>query len=517
MRTRCTLAAALVLLAGLSPLALAQQSAQTSAATPTTGELSDADRALAKQVIDKAVAYLRAQQDNDSGGWGVNPKGPKFPAITALVISGMMDGTTITEADQAIANGNKFILNYVQKDGGIYDQVLPSYNTAISVSALSRFGDPRSKEAVKNGLEFLKKLQYGEGAAQVEGMRESAQPVGKEDSFYGGWGYGNHGRPDLSNSAFAIEALHAAGVEPNDPAFARALVFLQRTQMLERAGDAKVNDMPYAAGSSQGGFIYATSVNKDRVGIGQSPAGEAAESLSGPPGTVAHVRLRTSPDGKDLTMNRDEVRRMLAETAEGSSRAHIRTLSTDAVILLGPTSDGQASNILEIRTPLTSAEELQEFLFSALAGEVKDREAITVKSVEHWKAESRLRCYGSMTYAGFKSYLYANLKKDDPRVRAAWAWIGQNYTLAENPGVGTDGLYYYYLTFARALKASGESIVPADPSGGAGHAWKSDLIKRLAELQEADGSFKVVDNRWMEDNKTLITAYSLIALREATR
>ena len=66
---------------------------------------------------------------------------------------------------------------------------------------------------------------------------------------------------------------------------------------------------------------------------------------------------------------------------------------------------------------------------------------------------SRLRAYGSMTYAGFKSYLYADLKPDDPRVSAAYDWIRANYTLDENPGMGGNGLYYYYHTFAKALDA----------------------------------------------------------------
>jgi hypothetical protein len=36
-------------------------------------------------------------------------------------------------------------------------------------------------------------------------------------------------------------------------------------------------------------------------------------------------------------------------------------------------------------------------------------------------------------------------------------------------------------------------------------------------LQEPDGSFKSVDDRWMENDPVLITAYSLIALGEAVK
>ena len=45
--------------------------------------------------------------------------------------------------------------------------------------------------------------------------------------------------------------------------------------------------------------------------------------------------------------------------------------------------------------------------------------------------------------------------------------------------------------------------------------WRADLITKLASLQQEDGSFKSIDDRWMENNPELITAYALIALREA--
>ena len=117
-----------------------------------------------------------------------------------------------------------------------------------------------------------------------------------------------------------------------------------------------------------------------------------------------------------------------------------------------------------------------------------------------------------MTYAGFKSYLYAELDRDDPRVIAAYAWLQDNYTMAENPGIGTDGLYYYYITLARALSAWGEPMIEVS---GEPNDWAADLIAQLATLQNGDGSFRSVDDRWMEANPVLITAYSLIALQHA--
>ena len=45
-----------------------------------------------------------------------------------------------------------------------------------------------------------------------------------------------------------------------------------------------------------------------------------------------------------------------------------------------------------------------------------------------------------MTYTGLKSFLYAGVNKDDPRVKAAVSWVRAHYTFEENPGMGQAGL-----------------------------------------------------------------------------
>lgn len=129
--------------------------------------------------------------------------------------------------------------------------------------------------------------------------------------------------------------------------------------------------------------------------------------------------------------------------------------------------------------------------------------------------------YASITYAGLMSLLHAHVKKDDPRVKGAWSWITSNYTLDENrglgsranPGAGKQGLYYYYHTFAKALSAWGEAEIT--DAGGAKHRWADELVARLHEVQKPEGFWKNDEKRWWEDDPTLCTAYSLLAVEIA--
>jgi len=121
-----------------------------------------------------------------------------------------------------------------------------------------------------------------------------------------------------------------------------------------------------------------------------------------------------------------------------------------------------------------------------------------------------LRSYGSMTYAGLRSLIYAGLKKDDPRVKAATQWIKKNYTLKENPGMGDQGLYYYYHTFAKTLSALGEDqFVDAQ---GRSHNWRADVANQMIELQNEDGSWVNKAPRWLEGDPNLATGYGLLVL-----
>lgn len=121
-----------------------------------------------------------------------------------------------------------------------------------------------------------------------------------------------------------------------------------------------------------------------------------------------------------------------------------------------------------------------------------------------------LRSYGSMTYAGLKSMIFAGVKADDARVKAAVEWVQKNYSLDTNPGMGDAGLYYYYHTFAKALDALGsDEVVDAD---GTKHNWRAELAEALAKRQHEDGSWTNSNARWMEGDANLVTGYALLAL-----
>ena len=130
---------------------------------------------------------------------------------------------------------------------------------------------------------------------------------------------------------------------------------------------------------------------------------------------------------------------------------------------------------------------------------------------------AQLRSYGSMTYAGFKSMLFAGLTKDDTRVKAAVKWIKDNWTLEYNPGSSSfDGQYYFLHTFAKAMHAWGEDTIV--DSKGVKHDWRAELNALLAHNQQGDGSWvNPKSPRWFEGNPILVTAYSVLSLEEARK
>lgn len=376
-------------------------------AAPVARALDDAHWAKADAAIEDGIAYLRSTQ-NEDGSWSPAPG----PAITAMALSVMLNRKDISTEDPAVKKAVAYILSHANEDGSIHAGILANYNTSTCVSALVLVpNDPEVARAIAAAEDYLKGLQWRVGMTTPDG-----QEITEDHPYFGGVGYGKHGRPDGSNLNYMLQALHDAGVDCNDPTYQNALAYIHRLQGIES------NDMFADQIVNDGGFIYATSINKDLIGVPESKA---------------------SQDQID-------------EAKHGNTNV------------------------------------------------------------------SGLRTYGSMTYAMFKSMLYANLDRDDPRVVAVRGWIADNWTLDQNPGMPVNeetkthlqGLYYYYMALARGMDAWGSSSI--ELSDGASVDWANELIDALVTRQREDGSWANQSERWYEGDPNLATCYALIALQHAT-
>jgi squalene-hopene/tetraprenyl-beta-curcumene cyclase len=124
------------------------------------------------------------------------------------------------------------------------------------------------------------------------------------------------------------------------------------------------------------------------------------------------------------------------------------------------------------------------------------------------------RSYGGATYALLKSLLFCGLKKDHPRVQAAYKWICDHYTVKEHPELGQTGLYYFYYTMVRTLELWGD---PTIKKGGTVHNWPSELAAQLISLQKKDGSWTNPKDKWWESDPALVSAYCIFSLNSCQR
>ena len=121
-----------------------------------------------------------------------------------------------------------------------------------------------------------------------------------------------------------------------------------------------------------------------------------------------------------------------------------------------------------------------------------------------------LRSYGSMSYAGLLSFIYAEMDGSDPRVLAVREWLTKNYQITENPGMGKQGLYYYYHTMSKALSLAG--IDQIKDSSGKSRDWRKELTLALLDTQSNDGYWVNESGRWWEKDPVLVSCYAMLAL-----
>src|SRR2546423_5955206 len=195
----------------------------------------------ATALIDHGLNYLKQQQKSDGGWQDANDP----PGVTALVLRAFVRDPKYPAKTDFIRKGYEKLFTYQLDTGGIYQDMLANYNTAIAVSSIAAANEPAFKERLDRGVAFLKQMQWTTGMKGPKG--EAVDDP--SNVWYGGWGYGNHARPDLSNAQFSIQALHDAGLKSDDPAFKAALIFLNRTQ-----NSSETNDQSWAG--NDGGFVY---------------------------------------------------------------------------------------------------------------------------------------------------------------------------------------------------------------------------------------------------------------------
>ena len=116
-----------------------------------------------------------------------------------------------------------------------------------------------------------------------------------------------------------------------------------------------------------------------------------------------------------------------------------------------------------------------------------------------------LRAYGSMTYAAVLSMCSAKLDRGDPRVRQSLEYLTRYWSVDENPGMGNQGLYYFFDIMARALSAA-----QVDRVGD--HDWKKELSAKVVSLQKPDGSWANDNNRFWEADPVLCTSFAMLVL-----
>jgi squalene-hopene/tetraprenyl-beta-curcumene cyclase len=214
-------------------LGLSQESSNVAISKESVNQLDDS-----AGVQRAAIAFLRQSQAADGSF-----SSQAGPGVTGLVAAALLS-VGVPSEDPVVSKSIDFILNTRRDNGGLYAEGSrhANYETCLAMMALSKANaDGKFNEILQSAQKFVKREQWDEG-----------EGINPKDPAFGGAGYGSKSRPDLSNTAFFIEALRTTGVAQDDPAIQRALAFVNRCQNLE----SPANDTPFASKLNDGGFYY---------------------------------------------------------------------------------------------------------------------------------------------------------------------------------------------------------------------------------------------------------------------
>lgn len=202
------------------------------------GITSQSERDVQDRMQKAAVAFLRQSQAPD-GSFSAQAG----PGVTGLVASALLS-IGVPEEDPMVRKSIEYLLKTKKDSGGLHAEGSrhANYETCLAMMALSKINkDGKFDQVLTSAQKFVKGEQWDEG-----------EGISPKDPAFGGAGYGSKSRPDLSNTAFFIEALRSTGVAESDPAIQRALAFVNRCQNLE----SPANDTPFASKLNDGGFYY---------------------------------------------------------------------------------------------------------------------------------------------------------------------------------------------------------------------------------------------------------------------
>jgi len=196
--------------------------------------------------IEDGIVYLHERQLSD-GSWQHNV------GITSLALLGYLNAG-YDENVEDVKSAINYILSQVKSDGSICTSLsTATYETSLAMLALIATHNSTYDPVIERAKDWLLNSQWDESCLWGS--------VGKDNWYYGGFGYGNYMRPDLSNTQFALIALDAAGVPKDDLVWAKAQVFLARCQ--NRQENVYIPELDYMVvwntaynKYDDGGFVY---------------------------------------------------------------------------------------------------------------------------------------------------------------------------------------------------------------------------------------------------------------------